>query len=273
MRLSRGWCGLLLFWVGVVSLGGIGAATLQILGPPQATEDSEREHYAGPAAAQPESLMPGASSAVGPTSSPNAAAISAQHQEQMLPEQAMIVPPETSSAIDNGALMHDSQMDRAPAPVLQEASPEPKTTVALETTDAPDKRDNVQLTPVSHVVLSAPDVTAVSDLLDEANGTGSHEAEKAGKKLRLRVARDRRHCPGTTCLTWRLLKQRGGAPRAARIDLAGLHLAPDLRDAAEKGKVELIVDAVEQHETIKGRHMVILVATDLTGVRPHEGRP
>ena len=167
----------------------------------------------------------------------------------------------------------NSQMDRAPAPVLQEASPEPKTTVALETTDAPDKRDNVQLTPVSHVVLSAPDVTAVSDLLDEANGTGSHEADKAGKKLRLRVARDRRHCPGTTCLTWRLLKQRGGAPRAARIDLAGLHLAPDLRDAAEKGKVELIVDAVEQHETIKGRHMVILVATDLTGVRPHEGRP
>ena len=273
MRLSRGWCGLLLFWVGVVSLCGIGAATLQILGPPQVTEDSELENYAGPTIAQPEGIVSDASSVATPASSPNVVAISAQHQEQILPERAMIVSPETSAMIDNGALTHNSQMERASVPALQQASPEPETTVALETTDAPDKRDNVQLTPVSHVVLSEPDMNAVSNSLDEANGAASHEVDKAGKKLHLRVARDRRHCPGATCLTWRLLKQRGGAPRAARIDLAGLHLAPDLRDAAEKGKVELIVDAVEQHETIKGRNMVILVATDLTGVRPHEGRP
>jgi hypothetical protein len=273
MRLSRGWRRLIFFWVGFVSLCGIGAATLQILGPPQATEDSKQENYAGPTIAQPESHVSDASSVPAPASSPNAVAISVQYQEQMLPEQAMIVPPETSAAIDDGALMQKSQMERASLPALQEASPEPKTTVALETTDAPDKRDNVQLTPISHVVFSEPDTTAVSDSIDEANETGSHDVDKAGKKLHLRVARDRRHCSGTTCLTWHVLKQRGRAPRAVRIDMAGLHLAPDLREAAEKGKVELIVDAVEQRETIKGRSMVILVATDVTGVRPHEGRP
>jgi hypothetical protein len=269
MRLSRGWCGLLLFWVGVVSLCGVGAATLQILGPPQAMEASERVNYAG----QPDNLMSDLSDAVAPAANPNVAATSMQHQEQTLPEQAMIVPPENSAVVDNNGLTDYSQIDRASSPDPQAALPEPKTMVALETTAAPEKRDNVQITPISHTVLAEPDVTVVGDSLDEANGAASHEVEKAGKKLHLRVARDRRHCPGTTCLAWHLLKQRGRAPRAARIDLAGLHLAPDLREAAEKGKVELMVDAVEQHETIKGRNMVILVATDLTGVRPREGRP
>jgi hypothetical protein len=273
MRLSRGWCGLLLFWVGVVSLCGIGAAALQSFGPPQTTGDSERENYAGRAIPQPDGSISDASSAAAPATDPNAVETLAQHTEQMLPEQATIVPPETSAAINDNALTHDSQTDRTSAPVSQEAWPEPETMVALETTAAWDKRDNVQLTPVSHIVLSEPDVAAAGDSLGDAYGTAAHEVDKAGKKLHLRIARDRKHCPGTACLTWHLLKQQAKTPRAARIDLAGLHLAPVLREAAEKGKIELIVDAVEHRETIKGRNMLILVATDLTGVRSREAAP
>jgi hypothetical protein len=43
MRLSRGWGGLILFWVGIAALGGIGAGILQTIGPPAPIDDSAQD--------------------------------------------------------------------------------------------------------------------------------------------------------------------------------------------------------------------------------------
>ena len=91
------------------------------------------------------------------------------------------------------------------------------------------------------------------------------------RTLHLRVVRDSAHCPQTTCYRWHVLGRRIKPPHPATLDLASLRLAPSIRDAAEKGQVELIIDAVEHHKTIHGRDSIILVATSLTGVTPHDG--
>jgi hypothetical protein len=53
------------------------------------------------------------------------------------------------------------------------------------------------------------------------------------------------------------------------VDISKLRLAPVLRQAAEKGEIELIIDASERRETLNGRPVVIYVATSLAGVTPH----
>lgn len=95
-------------------------------------------------------------------------------------------------------------------------------------------------------------------------------APPPARKRQLRIVRDSRQCPTPNCSKWTVIAQRAKRPRTATVDVANLHLAPSLRQAAEKGEVELIINAIERHETLKGRDIVIFVATSLTGVVPHD---
>jgi hypothetical protein len=93
------------------------------------------------------------------------------------------------------------------------------------------------------------------------------------KHLQLRITRDKQHCPTVACYKWHMVKQRSRPPRNATIDLAHLGLAPTLREAVDQGKIDLFIDATEQHKTIKGRDTVIFVATSLNGVTPNDTAP
>jgi hypothetical protein len=103
----------------------------------------------------------------------------------------------------------------------------------------------------------------------EAKDTIRQEAPPPPRQLHLRIFRDSEHCPKTACYKWHVLGRHTKLPPAT-LELAELRLAPSIRQAAESGKVELIVDAVEQHKTIRGRDRVAIVATSLAGVTPHE---
>jgi hypothetical protein len=56
------------------------------------------------------------------------------------------------------------------------------------------------------------------------------------------------------------------------VDLAGLRLPPNLRGGVDKGDIDLIIEAIEQHRKIDGRDTLIFVATKLSGVTPNERR-
>jgi len=92
------------------------------------------------------------------------------------------------------------------------------------------------------------------------------------RTLHLRIVRDSERCPTTPCYKWHLIEQRLKHSRRPTLDLAQLQLAPSIREAAEKGEIELIIDATEQHRSIKGRPRVIMVATNLVGVTPRNGQ-
>jgi hypothetical protein len=147
-------------------------------------------------------------------------------------------PDEAADFVDSVPLTRNAvdHPEEASAPTAREASPQP-------------------------VVTAASEITA-------ANEAVRTTAPMPEKKLHLRIARDSKLCPQTTCYKWRLISQHSKAPRAATIDLAQLRLAPGLREAAENGDVQLIVDVVEHHKTIRGRDTVIFEATNLAGVLP-----
>lgn len=116
-----------------------------------------------------------------------------------------------------------------------------------------------------------PAATSTSEgaaVSDTAPAAPPSKLEPLVTKRQLRLARDSRPCPTPVCSKWTVIARHAKHP--ATIDMAGLHLAPSLRQAAERGEIELIVDAVERHETLNGRDIVIFVATGLTGVAPHD---
>jgi hypothetical protein len=203
MQLSRSWCRLLFFWVGIGTLCGVGVATLEILGPA------------------------GRDTRVAAESEPS-------------------------------------------APVVTDARqpPEPVSAVGFETTQ-PTSSD-----------ATTPEADAISPRQQTAIAVPSHgpaipprrEPVVAERTLHLRVFRDNAHCPRTPCYKWHLIEQRLKSSRHPTLDLAKLPLAPSIREAAEKGQVDLIVDAVEQHRSINGHDTVIMVATSLAGVMPHDGQ-
>jgi hypothetical protein len=117
---------------------------------------------------------------------------------------------------------------------------------------------------------------AVSRPNDDARQDSSptaKEATPAGKKVRLRLTRDSKQCAKAACLKWHLVQRRSKPPRGASLDIARLHLDPGLREAAESGEVQLIVDAVEQHKTINGRDNITYIATNLAAVAPLGKQP
>ena len=205
MQLSRGWCGLVLFWTGVVTFGTTTAWTLQSLGPPGPPEASAPERQADPTVVEFAGQVPATF--------------------------------QTTEAVAEPA----TPQDPANLPA----------TVAPETIAAAGEH-------------GLPRLVAVEP-------GDRQEPPMPDRTLHLRVVRDSAHCPQTTCYRWHVLGRRIKPPHPATLDLASLRLAPSIRDADEKGQVELIIDVVEHHRTIHGRDSIILVATSLTGVTPHDG--
>lgn len=233
MQLSRGWYGLVLFWTCVVALGGIGAGTLQVLGSPSREEHPARTNPAEPTVVEYATRVP---------LTPFFAAVAAPS-------------PAPGPPID---------VDAAAALQVQEAPPTTSelTAVAQLETSTPDVR-----APIHEQDVVVANVAATDD--NEVRP----ETTLPEKRLHLRIVGESKPCPRTDCYRWRVVRQRAKHPRPATIDLVQLHLAPGLREAAENGEVELMIDAVERHTTIKGRDVVTIVATRLAGVTPHDASP
>jgi hypothetical protein len=229
MRLSRGWCALLLFWAGVVSLCGIGAGTLQVLGSP----------------------------------SPEAGPTQENHADLTPLEFVSVVPPTSLAVLPAAALAvgASGRPEEAAAPNAMAAS-EP---TAAANQDA--------VAPGSLAAPSQVDTAVANEKPSTVNEGARPEAPLPEKRLHLRIVRDNKLCPNTTCYKWHLINQRSKALRAATIDLAQLHLAPGLREAVENGDVQLLIDAVEHHKMINGRDVVVIVATSVAGVTPHDTSP
>jgi hypothetical protein len=216
MRLSHGWCGLFLFWLGVTALCGIAAWTLEILGPA------------------------GSNSAVA-------------GQEQPAPEPPIIEfagnVPATRLAADVGPV---------------------QLTVVAPATNSTEQVASLQDVPSPATQPAWPDTSDVSQ--HERALPARHEAAPPDRTLHLRIFRDSQRCPDTACYKWHLIQQHLRPPHPATLDMAKLRLAPSIRDAAEKGKVDLMIDAVEHHRTVNGHDSITLIATSLTGVTPHDGQ-
>jgi hypothetical protein len=259
MRLSRGWYGLILFWTAVVSVCTIGAGTLQMLGSPGPEERSARNNDVGSTTVEfalGVPLVPFAVAAAADVARPELAA----ELVDSVPQTRFVV----ASVTDVAAGTPDHS-DEASTPTAQEASPEPVVMAASETTAAVDQDASMA---ASHTEAFERSMAVAGEISKAANEAARTAALVPEKKLHLRIARDSKLCPQTTCYKWRLISQHSKAPRAATIDLAQLRLAPGLREAAENGDVQLIVDVVEHHKTIKGRDTVIFEATTLAGVLP-----
>ena len=227
MRVSRGWRELALSWAGIAVLGGAGAGILEMMGPPALIDDSAQDKRAD--------LIPFEFADNGPV------ALSA------------VAPAETPSDVDKTA-----------ASRAQEGSREAGIMVARETTSSMDPGGATF--DAWTVIPYQPMPGAIEDR-NETKASARHDAPPPEKTRLLRITRDHKLCPKVVCYKWRLVTQRANLPRAATIDLAQLRLAPSLREATEKGQVELIINAVERR---KGRENVTFVATSLYGVTPHD---
>jgi hypothetical protein len=205
MRLSRGWCGLVLFWTAVVTFGTTTAWTLQSLGPPGPPEAAAPQRQADPAGVEFARQVPA-------TFQTAAAAAQTTTRQDPADPPAAVAPETIASAGEHGL----------------------RRFAAIEPDD-------------------------------------QKEPPIAERTLHLRIVRDSAHCPRTACYRWHVLERRIRSPHPATLDLASLRLAPSIREAAEKGQVELIIDAVEHHRTIRGRDSIVFVATSLAGVTPHDG--
>ena len=109
----------------------------------------------------------------------------------------------------------------------------------------------------------APAIVALGD----SEGV-RREVPPPRKTVLLRVTRDTKACPTAPCLRWHVVQRHAKPQRASSLDFARLRLAPGLRQAAEGGEVELYIDAIEEHRTVKGRENIVYVATSLAGDDP-----
>ena len=211
MQLTRGWRGLIFFWVGIAALGGVGAGILQMIGPPVPVDDLAQDERA----------------------------------DAIFVEFASRVPAVAADAAQAAAIETPSDADKTSAPVAVEASPEPEIMVASETTSAMDPG----AAPFDAWTVMPYLRMPVDSRHQDRNETGAgarQEASRPEKTRLLRITRDQKRCPKIVCYKWHLVTQRAKLPRAATIDLAQLRLAPSLREATENGQVDLIINAVER---------------------------
>jgi hypothetical protein len=134
-------------------------------------------------------------------------------------------------------------------------------------------QDDHTADPDSQLAFSAPAALTAPADPQEIQREMSRPTSRHGQPVNLRIARDSERCPNVVCYKWHLVAQRLKPPHYTKVDLAGLRLAPDLRQGVDNGDIDLIIEAVPQHKTINGHHTLIFVATNLTGVTPHEGPP
>ena len=263
MRASRGWRGLYFFWVGVVASCCLGAATLQVLGPPAPKEGSAPPPALDRLSVKPADLT-SVATASGDADFDATARIPNEPAEKPSPPVAT-APPAVVALSDHVAasdLPPDSASPVATEPPETQATrPAPTPAVAMtepsdDTTASGGSNAAIAAVPPAGPVPDAPPDTAA-----------------AAATVRLRISRDFEHCPTTACYRWQKLSQGPKLPRDAIIDLAQLHFAPGQREAAESGQVELIVDALQRRERINGRDSLTLVATNLAGVTPMKSAP
>jgi hypothetical protein len=154
-----------------------------------------------------------------------------------------------------------------PPPVMETAAPTESAPVVAFETMTP--RDNV-VEPDPQSVTPVPAANASPPNRQETKRSRARTASLQGRRLNLRITRDTERCPVVVCYRYHWVTDRLKLPRHALVDLAGLSLAPHLRTGVDKGDVDLLIEAVEQHRTIRGRETPIFVATNLAGVTPHD---
>ena len=292
MLLTRGWRGLLVFWIGVLSLCGAGAAALQVLGPANRPEAAVKPP--APSPIQLASLVPLASSSAGPVSAPTLEPPDALVKATAQPDDLGSAPP--AGAVSFPAVEASRQATEAAPPPVAEAAPEPTVIAATEPAQTASAQSTNQQAPEPTAVASiqptdqqAPETTtlaAIQPITPQAaathpviaafgDGDGVRRDLSAPRRtVLLRVARDPKACPTAPCLRWHVVQRHAKSPRASSLDFARLRLAPGLRQAAEGGGIELYIDATEEHRTVKGRESIVYVATSLVGVTPpHDKSP
>jgi hypothetical protein len=146
----------------------------------------------------------------------------------------------------------------------RQAQPAPM--VGAESVASRDNVDGSDVQPVAPV--SAANVAPPSR--EETKRNPGRSASLQGKRVNLRITRDTERCPVVVCYRYHLVTERMKLPRHALVDLAGLRLAPHLRTGVDKGNIDLLIEAVEQRRTVRGRETPIFVATNLAGVTPHD---
>lgn len=288
MRLPRGWHGLLLFWIGVLSLCAAGAGALQVLGPAERSEAAVKP--AAPSPIQLASLVPLAASAPAPVSAPAVEPSDAAVETPAKPEDAGSVPPAGAVPVaqapvpapSDAAVEAPREAVEAAPPQAAEAAPEPAVTAATEPTPPASVQPADQPAPATEATVilasiqpTAPQAAATHPpiaALGDSEGV-RREVPPPRKTVLLRVTRDTKACPTAPCLRWHVVQRHAKPQRASSLDFARLRLAPGLRQAAEGGEVELYIDAIEEHRTVKGRENIVYVATSLAGVTPHDKSP
>jgi hypothetical protein len=136
-------------------------------------------------------------------------------------------------------------------------------------TDLPPKTSTPAVTQLA--AAATPPVPAVIQPAAEAKNDAAGTAARDEKHLNLRITRDSERCPKVVCYRWHLVTQRLKPPPYTKVDLAGLRLAPSLRRGVDNGDIDLIIEAVAQRKTINGHDTLVFVATNLSGVTPHDG--
>ncbi len=156
----------------------------------------------------------------------------------------------------------------APPPLITETAtpPEPAPVLAVESMASRDsgvQSDPQPVTPASVANVSPPG-------RQETKRKTPDTISRQGKRMNLRVTRDWKRCPVVVCYRYHLVTERLKLPRHAVVDLAGLRLAPNLRAGVDKGDIDLLIEAVEHRRTINGREKPVFIATNLSGVTPHD---
>ena len=158
---------------------------------------------------------------------------------------------------------------RTSAPTQRPATRQPRVSpLAMAMAEArpqpPESLAALAEPPSSPQVPTVPPVTgAVPEMVESADLPST---------VHLRVARVSRTCHRAACRAsaWKVLNQaQANLPRHAKLKLQALRLAPTLREAAERGEIDLLIDAKPERRTVRGRKVLELVATQLTGVTPH----
>ncbi len=202
----------------------------------------------------------GALQVLGPVSS--SGALARQEPEPAVNEFPSRVPKTFVAAATVPARVVDASENAA----LTVPDPEPAPAVASETTALADPAappsDTQSAMPGQKDIVPPPP--------PQATEVARHPAPRE-RTLHIRIVRDSGRCPKTMCYKWHLIQQRLKLARPPTLDMAELQLPASIREAAEKGEVELFVDAVERHQTIKGRDSVVIVARNLAGVAPGPG--
>jgi len=228
----------LFFWIGVVTACGVGAATLQVLGPLPAQPTAEKRYPSDPAAVQLASLVPLTPSPI--AEPPNSAVEASASDDEPPARAAELNPPVFKQDV---TASEEAASEPAAPPDHAAPSPDPEAT-------APSAAPPTDVTRMAGATAAEPRTTR-----RDTAAKGAKEPRE--RKVQLRLVRDSSSCPRPDCSRWQVIGDAMGAPRSGTVDLARLRLAPSLQDAADNGEVEVMIEAVERRRKVNGRNIVV----------------